>query len=106
MFAQDLFLAKKLLTSMFRWSQHGRWIAMLIVLLVAFVIIIVVGVILKRRYNRKRNRATATPLPTTGWGPNMNPHSYPGVAEKDEGITRQPSAKRGTGGRLKKFVGR
>ncbi|KAI9728931.1 MAG: hypothetical protein M1828_000016 [Chrysothrix sp. TS-e1954] len=90
------------------WSQHGKWVAMVIVLIVAFTIIIIIGVIWKKRYNRKRNRATATPLPVAGWGPNVNPHSYPGVAEKGgaDDLTRQPSARRSAGNRLKKLVGR
>lgn len=64
-----------------RWSNHARWIAMVIVLVVAFIIIIVVGIWLKRRHDRKVNRATTTPLPV-GWGPNSDPHQYAGPTEK------------------------
>ena len=48
---------------------------MVIVLVIGFAIIIVVGVLLKKRHDKRVNRATATPLPT-GWGPNSDPHSY------------------------------
>lgn len=54
---------------------------MVIVLVIAFAIIAVLGVWLKRRHDRKVNRATQTPLPV-GWGPNSDPHAYPGPTEK------------------------
>ena len=40
---------------------------MVIVLIVAFIIIAILGIWLKRRHDRKSNRATKTPLPV-GWG--------------------------------------
>ncbi|KAL9091725.1 MAG: hypothetical protein Q9159_001240 [Coniocarpon cinnabarinum] len=58
------------------WSSHAKWVAMVIVLIVGFALIIVAGVWLKRRHDRKVNRATMTPVPV-GWGPNADPHHYP-----------------------------
>lgn len=59
----------------YRWQKHSKWIAMVIVLVIAFAIIIAVGVVLKKRHDRRFNRATVTPLPTS-WGPNSDPHAY------------------------------
>ena len=54
---------------------------MVIVLIVAFIAIIFGGIWLKRRHDRKVNRATMAPLPA-GWGPNSDPHHYGAATEK------------------------
>lgn len=101
-----------------RWSQHGRYIIMVIVLVIAFTIIIIGGVWWKKSHDRKVNRATDTPLPN-GWGPNSNPHAYPPVSEKAEKSERRnrntafnmppqaneaSQAEKGAARRLKKLI--
>lgn len=109
--AQALPFFKLTLSS--RWSVHGRWIAMVIVLVVAFTIIIIVGVWWKRRHDRKVNLATEDPLPD-GWGPPSDPHTYAAAGgEKKRGATSSTKAKpptqdveMGRSRKLKKFLGR
>lgn len=86
---------------------------MVIVLIVAFVIIIFFGVWWKRRHDRKVNQGSTVPLPV-GWGPNSNPHSYPGpnaekrtAAQASRAANNNDSmAEKGKSRTLKKLVGR
>ena len=45
---------------------------MVIVLVIAFALIIGFGIFFKKRHDRKRNHASQGP--TSGWGPNSDPH--------------------------------
>lgn len=95
-----------------RWSKHAGWIAMVIVLVVAFALIIFGGVWWRKRHIRKRD-AQIIPLPV-GWGPNANPHDYAGptsvvAGRKGPRVDAQPvREKKGMlgSGKMKKLVGR
>lgn len=86
---------------------------MVIVLIIAFVLIILIGVWLKRRHDRKVNQGTTVPLPV-GWGPNSDPHAYPGPnAEKHAAARKSRTgrnsasvAEQGKSRKLQKFFGR
>lgn len=118
-----------------RWHNHGRWVIMVIVLVIAFTIIIIGGIMWKKRYNRKHNLGDALP-PGTHWGPaqqhpifendnNVMPsdqekglapanRSRSASANRSRSASRPrrgPSAaafseKKSTAGRLKRFTGR
>lgn len=86
---------------------------MVIVLIIGFVLIIIGGVWLKRRHDRKVNQGSTAPLPA-GWGPNSDPHAYPGPnSEKYAGAARSRGnqityslEEQGKNRKLQKFFGR
>ncbi|KAB8336688.1 hypothetical protein FH972_020999 [Carpinus fangiana] len=65
------------------WDKHKGWIAMVIVLIIAFAAIIAGAVWWKKRYLRKRDAAGAT-LPGA-WGPTSNQHPSSQPVEKSAG---------------------
>ncbi|KAK5122007.1 hypothetical protein LTR16_004193 [Cryomyces antarcticus] len=44
----------------FRWSNHYKWVIMLIVLFIAFLALAMLGIFLKRRHARRRDMPTST----------------------------------------------
>jgi hypothetical protein len=65
-----------------RFSTHWKWVVMIIVIFFAMIVIWVGAVLLKRRYNRKKERAMEM-KPPVAWGPHQMQHSTSGYSYGD-----------------------